>query len=250
MLIDELQEKLGYTFKDAGLLRNALRHTSYVYEKYGKNAHFRSNERLEFVGDAVVDLIVGAYLFEAFPEMTEGNMSKIRASVVCEETLARLAVSLGVPACLKLGVGELRTGGRTKPSILADAMESIVAAVFLDSDYATVRSVMLPFFEELIASESLNVITHDYKSRLQERLAASGEKATYRITGESGPDHMRLFEAEVTVSSNRDDDDGCSIGVSALNGERAVSARGTGSSKKEAEQAAAGKMLEILGKKI
>ena len=103
MLIDELQEKLGYTFKDAGLLRNALRHTSYVYEKYGKNAHFRSNERLEFVGDAVVDLIVGAYLFEAFPEMTEGNMSKIRASVVCEETLARLAVSLGMPACLKLG---------------------------------------------------------------------------------------------------------------------------------------------------
>ena len=246
MLIDELQQKLGYTFKDEGLLRNALRHTSYVYEKYGKNAHYRSNERLEFVGDAVVDLIVGAYLYEAFPEMTEGNMSKIRASVVCEESLARLAVSLGVPACLKLGVGELRTGGRTKPSILADAMESIVAAVFLDSDYETVRSVMLPFFKKMLASESPNVITHDYKSRLQERLAEMGEKATYRITGESGPDHMRLFEAEVSVSGVRETELDCCDGGLAQNVAHTVTARGTGSSKKEAEQAAAGKMLELL----
>lgn len=229
---EELQEKLGYIFNDVGLLKQALRHRSYAYEKYDANAHLKSNERLEFVGDAVIGLIVASYLYERFPDLPEGKMSRIRASVVCEETLSELAVMLGVPDAVKLGVGEFKTGGRLKPSILSDTMESIAAAVFIDGGYESAKAVMLPFFIKLISERSLDVIVHDYKSGLQEKLAGIGDRAVYTIIGEEGPDHMRVFTAKVTSEklSSR------------------FSATGKGNSKKEAEQAAAGAYLDVLRK--
>ncbi len=230
---EELQERLGYKFKDIGLLKNALRHRSYAYEKYTGNAYLKSNERLEFLGDAVIGLIVASYLYERFPDLPEGKMSRIRASVVCEDTLSVLANSLGVPNAIKLGVGEYRTGGKLKPSILADAMESIAAAVFVDGGYESAKEVMLPLFVKLIAEKSVEVIDHDYKSILQEMLAHLGDRPVYSIIGEEGPDHMRVFTAEV-VSVN--------IGDS-------IRATGKGSSKKDAEQAAAGAFIELLKSK-
>lgn len=230
---EELQKKLGYTFKDIGLLKNALRHRSYAYEKYATNAHLRSNERLEFVGDAVIGLIVASYLYERFPDIAEGRMSRIRASVVCEETLSELAVALGVPDAIKLGVGEHRTGGQLKPSILSDAMESIAAAVFVDGGYEAAKTVMLPFFVELIEDRSPQVIVEDHKSKLQEELAAFGDRPIYAIVDEEGPDHLKVFTAEVT-SKNREGE---------------LKATGKGNSKKEAEQAAAGAYYDLLKSK-
>ncbi len=230
---EELQEKLGYIFKDIGLLKNALRHTSYAHEKYTANAHLRSNERLEFVGDAVVGLIVASYLYERFPELPEGKMSRIRASVVCEETLSELAVNLGIPDAIKLGVGEFKSGGRLKPSILADAMESIAAAVFVDGGYEAAKRVMLPFFIKLISERSSDIIVHDYKSSLQELLAEKGDRACYEIIGEDGPDHLRVYTAKVTSEKLGD----------------TFFATGKGGSKKEAEQAAAGAFIEMLKEK-
>ena len=227
---EELQKRIGYEFKDIGLLKNALRHRSYAYEKYASNAHIRSNERLEFIGDAFIGLIVASYLYEHFPELPEGKMSKIRAAVVCEETLSGLAVQLGVPDAIKLGGGEFKTGGNLKPSILADAMESIAAAVFEDGGYEAAKAVILPFFIKLIAEKSEEVIVHDYKSNLQEKLAAFGDRAIYTIVGEEGPDHMKVFTAEVTSAD--------------FDGE--YKATGKGGSKKEAEQAAAGAFIELL----
>lgn len=226
---EELQERLGYIFNDIGLLKNALRHRSYAYEKYGANAHLRSNERLEFAGDAVIGLIVASYLYERFPDLPEGKMSRIRAAVVCEETLSELAIELGVPDAIKLGVGEFRTGGRLKPSILSDAMESIAAAVFFDGGYEAAKKVMLPFFIKLINERSGEVIVHDYKSTLQELLGGN-DRAVYSIIGEEGPDHMREFTAMVTTEKLRG----------------TLSATGRGTSKKEAEQAAAGAFINML----
>ena len=236
----ELQKKLGYRFKDPKLLKEALRHTSYAYERYKTDSHLKSNERLEFVGDAVVGLIVAAYLYRTFPEIPEGKMSKIRASVVCEESLSQLAEKLGVPGCIKLGVGEYQTGGRFKPSILADAMESIVAAIYLDGGYEAAERVMLPFFTDLIHGAGAEIIVHNYKSRLQEFLAPAGIRPVYVIKNESGPDHDRVFEALVTLEG-REEYRGTHV--------KDFSATGSGKSKKDAEQAAAGALLKTLSEK-
>ena len=225
--IEELEQKLGYTFKNGGLLRQALTHTSYANEKYNTNAHLKSNERLEFVGDAIVGLIVAEYLYKANPDFSEGNMSRLRSAVVCEATLSLLAENLGVPACLKLGIGEYRTGGKHKASLLADAMESIVAAVFLDSDFDTVKAVMLPHFEKLAKNAAEKIINGDHKSKLQEKMAARGERVSYEIINSFGPSHDMVFVARVTAADGK-----C--------------ATGEGRSKREAEQAAAGKLLEII----
>lgn len=233
----DLQKKLGYYFKNGALLKEALRHTSYAHERYKTDAHLKSNERLEFVGDAVVGLIVASYLYKTFPELPEGNMSKIRASVVCEESLSKLAEKLGVPGCIKLGVGEFQSGGRFKPSILADAVESIVAAIYLDGGYETAERIMLPFFVDLIHDAGAEAIVHNYKSRLQEYLAPKGIRPVYSIINETGPDHNRSFEAMVTLKGA---DDGPETIIDGL------SATGSGRTKKEAEQAAAGALLGAL----
>lgn len=236
----DLQKNLGYIFKNEAFLKEALRHTSYAHERYKTDAHLKSNERLEFVGDAVIGLIVAAYLYREFPEIPEGQMSKIRSSVVCEESLSRLAETLGVPGCIKLGVGELQTGGRYKPSILADAMESIVAAIYLDGGYEAAERVMQPFFAGMIRNVGAEVIIHNYKSRLQELLAPEGIRPVYSILKESGPDHDRVFEAAVSLEGQA-----CFRGVDIAG----LSSTGTGKTKKEAEQAAAGALLAMLPEK-
>lgn len=231
MAYEELEEKLGYCFKNKGLLVTALTHTSYANEKFKTNGHLRSNERLEFVGDSVVGLTVAGYLYELHPEWEEGMLSKVRASVVCEESLARLAESLGVNKYVRLGTGEKQTNGEHKPSILSDAMESIVAAIYMDSDFDTAKDVILPFFKRLVDTISVEVVMQDCKSRLQEILGKKHIVPEYKIINEEGPAHDRTFTATVTIIA-----DG-----------RTIEAEGNGKTKRDAQQHAAGKLLEMLG---
>ncbi len=231
MAYEELESKLGYSFTRKGLLVTALTHTSYANEKFREDGHLRSNERLEFVGDSVVGLVVAGHLYDIHPDWPEGRLSKVRASVVCEETLAKLAESLGVPDYIRLGTGESQTNGRHKPSILADAMESIVAAVYMDSDFDTARKVILPFFVSLIDEFSQIVVMQDCKTRLQEILGKKHITPRYFITNEQGPMHERVFSAKVTVE---------------IDG-REISAEADGKSKRDAEQHAAGILIEKLG---
>lgn len=139
----DFESRLGYSFKDKALLRNALTHTSYANEHYRKKAHLKSNERIEFVGDAVLGLIVGGYIYRKYPDMPEGRMSKLRASVVCEAALADIAVRLYIDEFLRLGIGEEQSGGRKKASLLADALESVIGAVYIEGGFETAQRVML-----------------------------------------------------------------------------------------------------------
>lgn len=229
MAIEDIESKLGYVFKDKSLINTALTHTSYANERHNGKGHLYSNERLEFVGDSVVGMIVARYLFETHPDWEEGELSKIRASVVCEEALAKLGTHIDIPKNLKLGVGEKQTNGRNKPSIVSDAMESVVAAVLLDSDFETTKSIFLPFFKDLLANVSEDVMMKDCKTRLQEMAGDFKFTPQYSIIKSEGPAHMRIFTAEVRAGELR--------------------AEGTGKTKREAEQMAAGKIIEILEEK-
>lgn len=229
MALEDIERELGYSFTNKGLLVTALTHTSYANEKHNGKGHLHSNERLEFVGDSVVGLIVARYLFETHKDWSEGQLSKIRASVVCEDSLAKLAEALGIPENLRLGVGEIQTGGREKPSIISDAMESVVAAVLLDSDFETAKKIFLPFFIELLEKVSDDMVMKDCKSRLQEMLGDMQITPHYSIVKTEGPPHSRIFTAEVIAGNYK--------------------ALGAGKSKRDAEQQAAGEVIKILEKK-
>ena len=217
-----LEATLGYRFGDPSLLELALTHRSFTAEEDAEE----SNERLEFLGDAVLGLIVSTELHEAW-ELKEGEMAKVRAAVVNESTLAAVARSLGIDDAVLISRGEEASGGRTKPSILADATEALIGAVFLDGGLESARRVVLGRWRPIIADRAASPGERDYKTRLQEILAREGDLPVYDVTG-SGPDHSRFFEAEVRVG-------GATLG------------RGTGSSKKRAQQAAARDALEARG---
>lgn len=212
---------LGYRFDDPALLAEALTHRSYESEYAGVT----SNERLEFLGDAVLGLVVAEELFRG-RDLAEGEMAKVRAAVVNETSLAAVARRIGVGPELRLGRGEEATGGRDKPSILADAMEAILGAVYLDGGPAAARGVILGTWSALIAERAAAPGRRDYKTRLQEVLARQGATPVYAVEG-SGPDHDRTFVAVVTALGRR------------LGG-------GTGTSKKRAQQEAARRALESL----
>ncbi|MDP8959624.1 MAG: ribonuclease III [Actinomycetota bacterium] len=218
-----LEEPLGYRFSDRSRLRQALVHRSYLSEHEGEE----SNERLEFLGDAVLQLAVTDFLFDRFPQLPEGDMAKVRAGVVNAVTLAALAERLGVGEHLLLGKGEEATGGRVKDSILADAMEAVLGAVYLDSGYERVRQVILDLVGREVAQRVLQPGWRDYKTRLQEVLAKQGLRPVYQSRAE-GPEHLRSFTASVAA-------DGRELG------------RGLGPSKKRAEQRAAEEALRKLG---
>lgn len=224
--METLEKKLGYTFRDPSLLRAALYHSSYANEHRG--AHISSNERLEFLGDAVLGLVTAEHLYKTHPDLPEGDLTRLRAALVCEESLHEVAQALGLGDHLCLGKGEEQGGGRQRPSILADATESVFAAVYLDGGMeaasALIHRVLLDKEREEVVEER----RRDYKTQLQELVQRkSGSTLSYEMIGATGPDHAKIFEAAVL-----------------LNGEP-LSA-GTGRSKKEAEQTAARAALEKL----
>ncbi|MEK7251770.1 MAG: ribonuclease III [Actinomycetota bacterium] len=215
-------EALGHEFEREDLLIEALTHRSVPVEESGEV----SNERLEFLGDAVLGLVVATELHTRW-NLSEGEMSMVRASVVNETALAGIAVSLGVGDALRLGRGEDASGGRDKPQILGDALEALIGAVYLDSGFKRARRIVLKHWSEIIAERAESPGERDYKTRLQEVLAQTGSTPEYAVVG-AGPDHERTFKATVVV-------DGKVLGM------------GAGTSKKRAQQVAARRALEVLG---
>lgn len=218
--MEELESKLGYTFRDRQLLVTALTHTSFANEDKGRSQH---NERLEFLGDSVLSVVVSEYLFSHNRNLPEGQLTRIRASLVCESSLFGFAMQLGLGSYLRLGRGEEKSGGRTRPAILADAFEALIAALYLDGGLELARSFILPYIR------AAHDVARDYKTRLQEVVQQNPEeRVRYELVEQSGPDHDKHFVVEVHLNSN------C-IG------------RGSGHSKKAAEQQAAKEALELMG---
>ncbi len=221
----ELEEKLGYHFKNPKYLETALRHSSYANEKKNRGD---SNERLEFLGDSVLGFVVADYLFKKFPSLPEGDLTKKRAALVCEKACCGFSRKLDIGRYLLLSRGEQNSGGRERPSILADAFESVTAAVYLDGGMEEARKFIMKFVLPLLEEEKPKAFK-DYKTLLQEIIQKNpGETLEYALTGESGPDHDKHFSVEVLLDNN-------------------VIGKGGGRSKKEAEQQAAREALGLMG---
>ena len=219
-----LEEKLGYTFRDPSLLENALTHSSRANESRGT---LSSNERLEFLGDSILGMVVADHLYRNHPDMPEGELTRTRAALVCEESLVEVAGQLELGQYLKLGRGEDAGGGRQRPSIQADAVEAVIAAVYLDGGIGSARKLITRFILTNNRREQEGVI-RDFKTALQELVQReSGQVLTYHLLGESGPDHAKVFSVAVELN-------GKPLGA------------GEGRSKKEAEQAAAKAAVEKL----
>lgn len=220
----EIEQAIGYRFQNPEYLKIALTHSSYANENKDFGTH---NERQEFLGDAVLSIIVSDYIFRHLT-VPEGELTKIRASLVCEGALAGFARQIGLGEALYLGHGEEHNGGRTRPSILADAFEALIAAVYLDGGMEEARKFVLPFVTKL-ADHASGMDLHDYKTQLQEIVQQNPEeRVRYVLVGEEGPDHDKRFTVEVHLNSN-------------------VIGRGTGRSKKIAEQQAAREALSLMG---
>lgn len=216
----ELEQKLRHVFADSSLLETALTHSSYANENRGRG---ECNERLEFLGDSVLGLTVADELYRSFPELPEGRMTRLRAQLVCEESLHRVALELGLGEYIRLGRGESRTGGRQRASILADAVEAVIAALYLDGGMEVARKFIAGHILSELGDGAVRpqVAVQDYKTDLQELVQRrSGQLLAYEPLSESGPDHDKTFTARVT-----------------LNGEPV--GEGSGRTKKEAEQSAA-----------
>ncbi len=220
-----LEKRIGYNYKNISYLEIALTHSSYANEvRHGT----KSNERLEFLGDAVLSIVVSDYIFNHCPNLPEGELSKLRASLVCEKSLCRFSKELGVGDYLKLSKGERNLKGQERPSILADAFEAIIASIYLDGGMEEAKKFILSFVEPEIKNPRPKAFK-DYKTNLQEIIQKNPEEhLEYVLTGEEGPDHDKHFFVEVHLNSN-------------------VIGKGGGRSKKEAEQQAAREALELMG---
>ena len=218
-----LEDSLGYTFKNESLLKKALMHSSYANEK-GKGRQ-SSNERLEFLGDSVLGFLVAEHLFRHNTDLPEGDMTRLRAELVCEQSLVKVANKLNLGDYLQLGKGEEQSGGRKRASILADAVEAVIAAIYLDGGKNNAQKFVL---DHLLALMNKEHNIPDYKTALQELVQKKGgESPTYKLAGESGPDHQKVFYSEVWIKGN-------------------LAGKGAGRSKKEAEQEAAGAAMRGL----
>ena len=225
-MIKDLEAALGYKFQNITLLQNALTHSSYANERWHNS--LLSNERLEFLGDSILGMVVAEYLYKQFPDRPEGDLTRMRADMVCETSLALIANRLNLGEHLLLGHGEERFGGRNRASILADAVESVIAASFLDGGMEAARGIIQRFVLCNVPATKLQ--NTDYKTALQELVQQKKNQVLcYRLVGESGPDHDKLFTAQVLLNDQ-------------------VVGEGTGSSKKRAEQDAARVALEKLKK--
>ena len=222
--MEMLEEKLQYKFYDRGLLSEALNHSSYANEH--RNAKVNSNERLEFLGDSVLGFVTAEFLFKTYGKLPEGDLTRIRAALVCEQSLYEVARSLELGQYLKLGKGEEAGGGRERQSILADATEAVFAAVYLDGGMERVRQLI---YRVLLSKAPTAEERRDYKTTLQEIVQRkSGQVLTYHMVGESGPDHNKTYTVEAKLNSN-------------------IIGRGSGKTKKEAEQNAAKEALVLFG---
>lgn len=223
-MIKDLEEAIGYRFQNITLLQNALTHSSYANERWHNS--LLSNERLEFLGDSILGMVVAEHLYQQFSDRPEGELTKMRADMVCETSLAAIAERIGLGQHLLLGHGEDRLGGRNRASILADAVESVIAASYLDGGMDAARGFIQRFVLTNVPVKRMQ--NTDYKTALQELVQQKKNQVlTYVLTGESGPDHDKVFSVDVLLN------DQC-VGS------------GTGSSKKRAEQAAAQSALEAL----
>ena len=223
-MISKLEEAIGYRFQNITLLQNALTHSSYANERWHDS--LKSNERLEFLGDSILGMAVAEYLYKTFPDRPEGELTRMRADMVCETSLAVVANRIGLGEQLLLGHGEDRFGGRERASILADAVESVIAAAFLDGGMSAVEGFIRDFILCDVSVAKLH--NADYKTALQELIQQKRNQVlTYTLVGESGPDHDKQFSVEVS-----------------LNGQ--VIGKGLGGSKKKAEQDAARDALETI----
>lgn len=224
-----LEKTIGYIFKNRKLLHTALTHSSYSNEKRAHGVKESCNERLEFLGDSVLSLIVSDYIFSVYPDMPEGELSKVRAGTICEKALAEFARNIKLGDYLFLGRGEELTNGRKRPSILADAFEALLASIYLDGSIDDVKRFLLPFVKREIKSILESGHTADYKSILQQIVQQEkGELLEYVLVEESGPAHKRIFTVEARLNNNV-------VGV------------GTAGNKREAEQIAAREALSLFG---
>lgn len=223
----EFEKKIGYTFKNKELLHEALSHSSYANEvKRGRH----SNERLEFLGDSVLSIVVSKHLFTHFKHLPEGELTKIRASLVCENALFEFSKKINLGKHILLGKGEENSGGRERPSIVSDAFEAVIAAVFLDGGMEEAEKYVLSFIPKNLEANSSKSL-HDYKTMLQEIIQKNPEeRVEYVLADQTGPDHDRKFVVQVCLNSN-------------------VIGTGEGHSKKQAEQAAAHEALRLMGYK-
>lgn len=220
--IEAFEKVIGYSFKDKELIKTALTHSSYANE----NKQRRNNERLEFLGDSVLGFVTAEYLFAEYKSRPEGELTKLRAAVVCEKSLFKFAEKISLGDFIYMGKGEENTGGRNRPSIVSDAFEAVIAAMYLDGGIEVVKGYILSFISEAVKREAS---FKDNKSLFQEIIQRNkGSIISYEEIGESGPDHEKIFTFVVKV-----------------NGE--IVGTGEGRSKKEAEQAAAGDALEKIG---
>ena len=219
--ISILQKRIGYSFKNKELLIEALTHSSYMFEAKIKVC----NERLEFLGDSILSVVVSEFLFTRFKNFPEGELTKTRARLVCEESLYSFAKSIELGTYLRFSRGELRAGGAKRSSTLADAFEALIAAIYLDSNIDSAKRFIISFVEPFL-EESL--VSQDYKSLLQEQMQRDNIRIRYEVRDESGPDHMKVFTVEVLLDG-------------------AASGTGVGSSIKNAEQQAAKQALENIG---
>lgn len=223
-----LEKKIGYRFSNPAIAQEALTHSSYANELRSKGEDCPYNERCEFLGDSILQILSSDYLFRAFPDSPEGDLTKVRAAIVCEDALCENARDISLGDYLRFGRGEEMNGGRTRKSILADAFEALLAAIYLDSgDLSVVKRFVDPYL--VLRTSQLHGHSTDYKTQLQQIVQqVHGEILEYALVGEEGPDHNKTFTMEARLNSN-------------------VIGRGTGRSKREAEQMAAKEALSLFG---
>ena len=223
MELELLEQNIEYKFKNKSLLKQALIHKSYAYEH-----KVESNEKLEFLGDSILEFVSSKYIYETYPNLKEGEMTKVRAAVVCEESLYKIAKFHNFSDFLYLGKSQLHTGENKRPAIMADSVEAIIAAIYLDSDIQEASKFIINNLKQAIEYATKHVGFKDYKTVLQEKLQEHGDvKIEYEITKEIGPDHNKLFEAQVKCNGK-------------------ILAKGEGKSKKDAHMHAAKKALENI----
>ena len=230
--LERLESAVGYSFKDKSLLHRAMTHSSHSNETGEKNHHLLCNERLEFLGDSVLSIVVSRYLYATYPQEGEGVLTNMRKDVVCAEALARYARRIGIGDCLRLGKGEAQSGGFDKENILADAFEALLAAIYLDAGERgmdIIAAFLLPLVQKDLSELESKGIDGDYKTPLQQLVQQTeGDVLEYILIRADGPDHQKTFEVEVRVNSN-------------------PCGRGVGTSKRKAEQAAAKAALKVFG---
>lgn len=221
-----LEGRINYSFKDKNVISTAVTHSSYANERKAKKLKY--NERIEFLGDSVLSLTISEYLYRMYPNLPEGELTVTRSKIVCENSLSQCAADIGLGEFLLLGKGEELSGGRKKISILSDAFEALIGAIYIDGGFETAKAFILKYMENIIRNCVQGKLFYDYKTQFQEKVQQRGEQhISYSVVDEIGPDHDKTFVTEVSIND-------------------VVCGRGTGHSKKESEQQAAKDALDKL----